>query len=99
MNTPKHTPGPFKAVQVYVENAPCVWAVQRKNIREQLWGKSLLATYIDNEADARLFAAAPDMLEALVLAHRMLLQTDWRHEDAAMNDIVAAIAKAEGHAQ
>lgn len=60
MNTPKHTPGPLKAVQIIIENSPCTWAVQRKSIREQ-WGKPSIATYIDNEADARLYAAAPDM--------------------------------------
>lgn len=54
------TPGPLKAVQIMIENSPCTWAVQRKNIREQ-WGKPSIATYIDNEADARLFAAAPAM--------------------------------------
>ena len=58
------TPGPLKAVQIMIENSPCTWAVQRKNIREQ-WGKPSIATYIDNEADARLFAAAPAMYEAL----------------------------------
>jgi len=60
MNNAKHTPGPLKAVQIIIENSPCTWAVQRKNIREQ-WGKPSVATYIDNEADARLFAAAPAM--------------------------------------
>mgnify|MGYP003491085065 CR=1 FL=1 len=63
MNT-QHTPGPLKAVQIIIENSPCTWAVQRKSIREQ-WGKPSIATYIDNEADARLFAAAPAMYEAL----------------------------------
>ena len=63
-NTAKHTPGPLKAVQIIIENSPCTWAVQRKSIREQ-WGKPSVATYIDNEADARLFAAAPAMYEAL----------------------------------
>ena len=63
-HTTKHTPGPLKAVQIIIENSPCTWAVQRKNIREQ-WGKPSIATYIDNEADARLFAAAPAMYEAL----------------------------------
>jgi len=59
-HTTKHTPGPLKAVQIIIENSPCTWAVQRKSIREQ-WGKPSIATYIDNEADARLFAAAPAM--------------------------------------
>ena len=63
-NTTKHTPGPLKAVQIIIENSPCTWAVQRKSLREQ-WGKPSVATYIDNEADARLFAAAPAMYEAL----------------------------------
>lgn len=63
-NTAKHTPGPLKAVQIIIENSPCTWAVQRKSLREQ-WGKPSVATYIDNEADARLFAAAPAMYEAL----------------------------------
>jgi len=62
-HTTKHTPGPLKAVQVIIENSPCTWAVQRKSIREQ-WGKPSIATYIDNEADARLFAAAPAMYQA-----------------------------------
>lgn len=62
--TAQFTPGPLKAVQIMIENSPCTWAVQRKNIREQ-WGKPSIATYIDNEADARLFAAAPAMYEAL----------------------------------
>ena len=59
-HTTQHTPGPLKAVQIIIENSPCTWAVQRKSIREQ-WGKPSIATYIDNEADARLFAAAPAM--------------------------------------
>jgi len=65
----KHTPGPLKAVQIIIENSPCTWAVQRKSIREQ-WGKPSIATYIDNEADARLFAAAPVMYEALQIMVR-----------------------------
>ena len=68
-HTTKHTPGPLKAVQIIIENSPCTWAVQRKSIREQ-WGKPSIATYIDNEADARLFAAAPAMYEALQIMVR-----------------------------
>ena len=63
-NKAQFTPGPLKAVQIIIENSPCTWAVQRKSIREQ-WGKPSIATYIDNEADARLYAAAPAMYEAL----------------------------------
>ena len=97
-HTTKHTPGPLKAVQIIIENSPCTWAVQRKNIREQ-WGKPSVATYIDNEADARLFAAAPAMYEALkALVEYLDTQVqagkldDWKHVLVARQ----ALAQAEG---
>lgn len=46
--------------------------------------------------DGALIAAAPELLEQLRLAQRMLLQTDWRLEEGHMAEIDAAIAKAEG---
>ena len=94
-HTTKHTPGPLKAVQIIIENSPCTWAVQRKSIREQ-WGKPSIATYIDNEADARLFAAAPAMYEAL---QGML---DWARRVNTLNpgpeilNALNVIAQAEG---
>ena len=96
----KHTPGPLKAVQVIIENSPCTWAVQRKSIREQ-WGKPSIATYIDNEADARLFAAAPAMYEALVemVELRKQLAIDHPHlfvGKAVLLRAEAALAQAEG---
>ena len=92
----KHTPGPLKAVQIIIENSPCTWAVQRKSIREQ-WGKPSIATYIDNEADARLYAAAPamyavikDMREAFYVkgTRKALLEVMERSKDV--------LAQAEG---
>ena len=96
----KHTPGPLKAVQIIIENSPCTWAVQRKSTREQ-WGKPSIATYIDNEADARLFAAAPAMYEALrVLTSEINLSTlNVRKDFSLMNAhacAVKAILQAEG---
>ena len=94
-HTTKHTPGPLKAVQIIIENSPCTWAVQRKNIREQ-WGKPSIATYIDNEADARLFAAAPAMYEAIkrVIEHRQRDYLDNTIEPYCL--LVAVLAQAEG---
>lgn len=103
-HTAKHTPGPLKAVQIIIENSPCTWAVQRKSIREQ-WGKPSVATYIDNEADARLFAAAPAMYEALkaMLEHegeRVYSGIGTEHDsevlEAAKQAARAALAQAEG---
>ena len=90
----KHTPGPLKAVQIIIENSPCTWAVQRKSIREQ-WGKPSIATYIDNEADARLFAAAPALYEAL-----QNLVNDWERVHGPIpkdHEAWAALAQATGH--
>ena len=99
-HTAKHTPGPLKAVQIIIENSPCTWAVQRKSLREQ-WGKPSVATYIDNEADARLFAAAPAMYEALrMLTSEINLSTlNVRKDFSLMNAhacAVKAILQAEG---
>jgi len=98
MNTPKHTPGPLKAVQIIIENSPCTWAVQRKSIREQ-WGKPSIATYIDNEADARLFAAAPAMYEALKAAldyYRGVFTGNTVTDEMMSSKLEQAIAQAEG---
>ena len=105
-HTTKHTPGPLKAVQIIIENSPCTWAVQRKNIREQ-WGKPSVATYIDNEADARLFAAAPAMYEALkhlVKVEELRLQATTENDyvdlviaDKHLQELAkAALTQAEG---
>ena len=93
-HTTKHTPGPLKAVQIIIENSPCTWAVQRKSIREQ-WGKPSIATYIDNEADARLFAAAPAMYEALQEALKCIEKHVPKTEFAPRQRIREVLAQAE----
>ena len=90
--TAQFTPGPLKAVQIIIENSPCTWAVQRKSIREQ-WGKPSIATYIDNEADARLYAAAPAMYEAL--AKLRLEAIHYRNTGVGVQFLNEAIAQAE----
>lgn len=93
----KHTPGPLRAVQIIIENSPCTWAVQRKSIREQ-WGKPSIATYIDNEADARLFAATPAMYEALQIMVRAanVDEIDPLVMFASIERAKGALAQAEG---
>ena len=84
-----HTPGPWyemtKGRNEY-QAAIC----------QEPTGNTIALTYTHNDMDAKLIAAAPELLEQLILAHRMLLQTDMRNEQEWMGTITQAIAKAKG---
>lgn len=59
-----HTPGPWKAVDAFVENNPNRWLVARGG-----WGGPNIADCGPGaEADARLIAAAPELLAACRIA-------------------------------
>lgn len=81
-----HTPGPWQLYEfrdtVVVSPGP----------RHKLWEKSFWKTYI---ADARLIAAAPDLLEALEWARPLIAMTA---DEALYDKTRAAIAKAKGEA-
>lgn len=82
MSDDKHTPGPWKW-QVYDHSmaslgvgdklgdplvltiAPCAACAERADPKEWVWGRCITP----NEADARLIAAAPDLLAALIDLH------------------------------
>lgn len=99
MPKPKHTPGPWKVsdtIALQIESAVtkreiCDWYVNERTEQEDL-------------ANARLIAAAPEMLEALKLAYKSM---EHRNGDCYSNDYMGkcccgkdrvkqAIAKAEG---
>ena len=91
-----HTPGPWKAVDAFVENNPNRWMVARGG-----WGGPNIADCGPGaEADARLIAAAPELLATL----RELVEwvTDNRGGDLPITDPAikqarAAITKATGN--
>lgn len=93
----KHTPGPWKSALAVVSNAPSIYVITNGK-----WGAPNLAQVYD-EADARLIAAAPEMLEALKVAdiHISHRQGDCYSDDymgaciCGKEKIQAAIAKGE----
>jgi hypothetical protein len=103
----KHTPGPWKAQlrefpegQWFLEGQ---WEVVSMCEPERLIAEA--APHIDSdseEANARLIAAAPDLLEALISATRCLAWHVDEHgrshemDEVAMERARAAIAKAKG---
>jgi len=86
-----HTPGPFSAKGKYVfAGRDCIAICDTDNAPEERM-----------EANARLFAAAPDMLETLkgvvrVLPRFQMARMLSASEIAALEEARAAIAKAEG---
>lgn len=113
MNTPTHTPGPWRASSVTTGGPPPFWRIDG-----ELNGDGSAATVVcslphygkDNDANARLIAAAPELLEAC----RSLLELNVPercnvrpHEDCgcfscrsydAIEACQAALAKATGGA-
>lgn len=95
-----HTPGPWKAVDAFVENNPNRWLVARGG-----WGGPNIADCGPGaEADARLIAAAPELLAAIedLLFTAEALRDDCESHDGICGDpesfkiARAAIAKATG---
>jgi hypothetical protein len=67
--------------------ADCKWT---KHTPEQREANATFIVQACNAHDA--------LVEQLTLAHRMLLQTSWREEQAFMNEITAALALAQKEA-
>ena len=97
----KHTPGPWKTV---ARNYPIAdtgdydgcWEVLTGDPKKpivQIWGDS-----DEDEANARLIAAAPDLLEALKDTLQLLEVYCGDFEEGTRKQARAAIAKAEGAA-
>jgi len=94
----KHTPGPWKTRRGYIDEEQVeVYPLNSKVKRPAL--PSEIATvsdaYPEMRANARLIAAAPDLLEACK-AMRDARADSYNEIVAGMEKIEAAIAKAEG---
>ena len=87
----KHTPGPWREAYRANHRYRIIGGEKETSICEiALW----ITDYEEQSANARLIAAAPDLLEsleALVFRSHLPPEDEWIEKDA-----LAAIAKAEG---
>jgi hypothetical protein len=101
-----HTPGPWEVKRQAYNNADAEFFIKHPGVYGgsvcRMWaGGDNEAHILEAEANARLIAAAPDLLEAAKDAQAMLFE---RIQDSnltngerrVMNALYAAIAKAEG---
>ncbi len=88
----KHTEGPLTTAHNF---APDYWEVRTDEAQP-----TILARNIAREADARLYASAPDLLAALELLYKATMIDPYggtaSDMTAALNAARAAIAKARG---
>lgn len=89
--TTKHTPGPW-----YTTAKGNKYQAQ---IAQEPTGKTISVTYTGNDADARLIAAAPDLLAALE-ALVSIIYSEQPNPSVSLRALIpqarAAIAKAKG---
>lgn len=97
-----HTPGPWKAsfgdlIRVFATELPGVTVCGVHKIGRQV-GEYTPEAEVQCKANARLIAAAPDMLAALKLAeeHLPFIADDNPEASHALVQVRAAVAKAEG---
>ena len=90
---PWHTEHPYGEEGVYISAKSTALVAKLYPVDTHVW---VADKKLSIDKNAQLIAAAPELLEQLKLAHRMLLQTNWIHEDEAMNELLAVIRKAEG---
>lgn len=95
MSEGKHTPGPWLVTKEYDHNDDVIFAVEVEGGQRVC---DLMTDFPEDEANARLIAAAPDMLEALEGLVSYLDRTCLYEDSGAGARIVAAIRKAKGEA-
>lgn len=87
-----HTPGPWEyQYSTGTSHKNCPWEIIFGDVE-------CIAESVYEEADARLIAAAPDMLAALKAALEDLRDVPGKHAPPSVEMVEAAIAKATGGA-
>lgn len=99
-----HTPGPWESHHQKMDSIDHEWSLQTTDHAFLLFNFSPTLSPGECKANARLIAAAPDMLAALKTAFllprpwtvgaRLITEEKW---NAAVDAVTSAIAKAEGH--
>ena len=103
--TTTHTPGPWRVIFKNITDTPEVWAEPRPHQQYMIALLGRNDTLRPAEANARLIAAAPDLLAALEAAHAALtlaaLGSSNAQQEArtAKARVEAAIAKARGEGE
>lgn len=96
----KHTPGPW---WVEIGDETESWAEQWPRIvsenYEVVGTEGLYGDFETDCANARLIAAAPELLEALMLCREHMYAHASNTDDGAFDALVKAIAKATGEQQ
>ena len=86
-----HTPGPW--------SEPLTYGINRFEIHGDIYGKTKRVAIVDELADARLIAAAPQLLGALLAIQSAVLNQNYFAVGNAFGSYAsAAIAKAVGGA-
>ena len=93
-----HTPGPWRVETLHLTGEPTAYFVIKDSITSLLRMNGPCAMYSNAEADARLIAAAPDLLQALKAVDATCPCDPDINErfQAAWDMLKAAIARAEG---
>lgn len=94
--TTQHTPGPWKSDSPY--NMSFIWGQDGEPIA-QLWDKqeNIFRNEKETEANARLIASAPELLDALIKAEKYIREnnhSDFFKESETGKLIIEAIKKA-----
>ena len=96
MNTPTHTPGPWRTYNMSKNKILKQWHIQRDDCKHDIALVSLDVAADERESVANLIAAAPELLEALKQFVDYYESMQGHKDNSVIRNGKAAINKAEG---